>query len=146
MCSRWELEAGGSIHSSVELDSQSLTPHHWVISAVQLLFLVRRHSKCYRGRPELRASGPWAGWASWKNHVWFDTWSRAGESPGMWCEELTVVSQDIQDFPSPLSRAGFTSVNAGAPPSTSTPCVSILSSLYFIVPCPPAPRHGEGQH
>lgn len=61
MCSRWELEAGGSIHSSVELDSQSLTPHHWVISAVQLLFLVRRHSKCYRVRPELLASGP-LGW------------------------------------------------------------------------------------
>lgn len=61
MCSRWGLEAGGSIQSSVEMDSQSLTPYHWVISVVQLLFLVRRHSKCYRVRPEMRASGP-LGW------------------------------------------------------------------------------------
>lgn len=50
------LEAGGSIQSSMQMDSQSLTPHHWGISAVQLLFLVRRHSEC---QSEARATGFW---------------------------------------------------------------------------------------
>lgn len=35
-------------------------------------------------RPDPRAPGPLDCRASWKDDSWFNTWSRGGESPGLW--------------------------------------------------------------
>ncbi|KAJ8792035.1 hypothetical protein J1605_020184 [Eschrichtius robustus] len=76
-----EVQGVGSIKSGVEVYSLSLTPRHWVIYVVTLLFLVRRRSECHRSQT-YGLLDPWAGRASRKNSAWFDTCSRGEESPG----------------------------------------------------------------
>lgn len=103
-------EEAGSVKSSLETSSRSLTPRHWTVSPVKLLFWLWGRTRGLR-----------AGWAARRLGKQLGLLSGAVRGCRVW------AGDPLCPGPSGTYQSRFLSVNAVLLHLTGLPCMSVLS-------------------